>query len=147
MKPLPEHGYCFVCGTENPKSIGLRWYANDDGAIHSEVSLTITEQGPPGYAHGGASAAILDEAMGSAAWYAGYQVLAVNLNINYRRPVPLNVPVQVTAMVVKQEGRKVTTRGELRLPDGEIAVESSGLFVEANHIFADAPAAFKKAAG
>ncbi|HEY85658.1 MAG TPA: PaaI family thioesterase [Chloroflexi bacterium] len=142
MKRLPEHGSCFVCGAENPKGIGLRWYADDEGVIHADVTLTLAEQGPPGYAHGGASAAILDEAMGSAVWNAGYQVLAVNLNINYRRPLPLNTPVKITARVVEENGRKVSTRSELRLPNGEIAVEGTGLYVEANHIFADSSVVF-----
>jgi acyl-coenzyme A thioesterase PaaI-like protein len=76
MDPIPEHGPCFVCGTQNPHSMGVTWWARDDGAVVTEVALTESQQGPPGYAHGGASAALLDEAMGAAVWRAGYTVVA-----------------------------------------------------------------------
>lgn len=135
MKLLPEHGPCFICGTENPRSLGVRWYVREDGAIYTEVTLTAAQQGPPGHAHGGVLAALLDEIMGTAAWNAGYMVLAANINIDYRRPVPLNVPLQVTAVVSGKEGRKVFTRGELRLPDGTVATVGKGIFVEAAHLF------------
>jgi uncharacterized protein (TIGR00369 family) len=135
MKPLPVHGMCFVCGTENPNSIGIQWYSREDKSIYGEIILSAKQQGPPGHVHGGASAALLDEAMGAAVWQAGYMVLAVNLNVNYRRPLPLGVPAQITAAVERNEGRKVYTRGEIRLLDGQVVVEGTGIFVEAPHMF------------
>ncbi|MCL4871118.1 MAG: PaaI family thioesterase [Anaerolineae bacterium] len=135
MKQLPEHGPCFVCGTANPHSMGARWYVLDDGTIFTEVTLDTHQQGPPGHLHGGAAAALLDEAMGSAVWTAGYMVLAANLNVDYRRPVPLGVPVKITAKLVDKSGRKLYTRAELTLPDGQVAVKANGLFVEAPHLF------------
>ena len=63
-RKLPEHGWCFVCGSENPHGIGLTLWVDDDGILTSEFTLNDAQQGPPSYAHGGASAAILDEAMG-----------------------------------------------------------------------------------
>ncbi len=135
MKPLVEHGPCFVCGTQNPHSMGITWWVREDGAIVTDVTLTEAQQGPPGFAHGGASAAMLDEAMGAAVWRAGYTVVAVNLEIEYRRPVPLGEPVHVEGMVVEKEGRAVRTRGELTLADGTLAVVGRGVFVEAPHLF------------
>ncbi|MBP7999866.1 MAG: PaaI family thioesterase [Chloroflexi bacterium] len=135
MKQLPEHGPCFVCGTANPQSMGVRWFIQDDGTIYGEVTLDIHQQGPPGHGHGGASAALLDEAMGTAVWAAGHMVLAANLNVDFRRPVPLGVLLKITAMVVDKSGRKLYTRAELALPDGHIAVKATGLFVEAPQLF------------
>ncbi|UCC52642.1 MAG: PaaI family thioesterase [Anaerolineaceae bacterium] len=136
MRQLPEHGSCFICGSENPKGLGIRWHAGEDGSISTEVTLAMTEQGPPGHAHGGALAAILDEIMGTAAWQAGYMVMAANLNIDFRQPVPLGVPLQVTGSVTGQEGRKVYTRADIRLPNGQVATVGKGLFVEAKQMFA-----------
>jgi acyl-coenzyme A thioesterase PaaI-like protein len=98
--------------------------------------LALTEQGPPGHAHGGALAAILDEIMGTAAWQAGHMVMAANLNIDFRYPVPLGVPLQVTSIVTGQDGRKISARADIRLPDGQIATVGKGLFVEAKQMFA-----------
>lgn len=143
MQPIPEHGPCFVCGTQNPHSIGVTWWARDDGAVVTEVTLTEVQQGPPGYAHGGASAALLDEAMGAAVWRAGYTVVAVNLEVEYRRLVPLGEPVHVEGVVVekacpepgRRNGRAVRTRGEIRLADGTVAVVARGIYVEAPQLF------------
>jgi uncharacterized protein (TIGR00369 family) len=135
MKLVPEHGPCFVCGTQNPQSIGLRWYLHDDGKVTADITLTLAQQGPPTKSHGGASAAMIDEAMGIAVWAAGHRVVAANLNIDYKRPVPLGEAVSITGWVVREEGRKVFTEGEIRLSDGQVAVSGTGLFVRAEHLF------------
>lgn len=146
MKLLPEHGKCFVCGSENPHSIGIRWYKQEDGTIAGEVCLTEAQQGPPRLAHGGASAALLDEAMGSAVWAAGYRVAAVNLNVNFQRPVPLNSAIRIRARITEQSGKAIHTAGEICLPDGEVAVSATGVYVEAPQLFVwagDQPGAAK----
>jgi len=135
MHPIPEHGPCFVCGTENPAAIGARWFVDEQGHVHAELSLSERQQGPPAHAHGGALAALLDEAMGVAVWHAGYKVVAANLNVDYRRPVPLGAGCHVEAWVVEQEGRKVFTAGTITLAGGEVAVRGRGTFVEARHFF------------
>ncbi len=135
MKQLPEHGSCYVCGSENPKGLGVRWYARTDNSIVTEIELTESEQGPPGHAHGGVLAALLDEVMGTAVWHSGHMVLAANLNIDYRRPVPLGVPLVVTGSVSDRDGRKLFARGEISLPDGTKAAVGKGLFIEASDLF------------
>ena len=135
MQSLPKHGSCFVCGSPNSPGMGVVWYALDDNSIFAEVTLNDAQQGPPGLAHGGASAALLDEAMGAAVWLAGYRVASVNLNISYRKPVPLGQSFKVTAQVNERNGKKVTEVGEIRLADGTLAVSGEGIFVEAPQLF------------
>lgn len=137
-QPLAEHGPCFVCGTENPHSLGVTWYARDDGTIFTSLTFTEAQQGPPGYVHGGASAAVLDEAMGAAVWRAGFSAVAVNLNVDFRRPVPLHEPVFVEARLSDRDGRAIPARGELRLADGTVAVVARGIYVEAPQLFEQA---------
>ncbi|MDX1414862.1 MAG: PaaI family thioesterase [Candidatus Promineifilaceae bacterium] len=135
MKKLPEHGLCFICGTANSKGIGVRWYADMEGVISTEFSLTEHEQGPPGHAHGGALAAILDEIMGTAAWNSGFMVMAANLNVDYVLPVPLGVPLTAIGEVSGRDGRKVFTESEIRLPDGRVAAMARGIFIEVKQMF------------
>ncbi|MFU8771231.1 MAG: PaaI family thioesterase [Anaerolineales bacterium] len=135
MQPLPEHGFCFVCGHQNSHSMGVIWYARKDGSIFAEVTLTNAQQGPPGMAHGGASAALLDEAMGASVWRAGFRAAAVNLNTTFIKPVPLEVKVQVTGAFIEKKDKHIFTQGEIRLPDGTVAVKSKGVYVEAPHLF------------
>jgi len=137
MKKIPEHGACFVCGTQNPHSLGLTWYQSETGAIHAEMVFTDAHQGPPAHVHGGASAAVLDEAMGAAVWSAGYSVVAVNLEINYKLPVPLGQNILIEAHIAEVKPRKILTVSEMRLPDGSVAVTGRGIYVEAPHMFKD----------
>lgn len=137
IKKIPEHGSCFVCGSENPHSMGVTWYQNETGAIQTTMVFTLAHQGPPAHAHGGASAAVLDEAMGAAVWSAGYSVVAVNLEINYKLPVPLGQNIVIEARIAEVKPRKILTTSEMRLPDGSIAVTGRGIYVEAPHLFKD----------
>ncbi len=134
-RKIPEHGWCFVCGSENPHSIGLTLWVDDEGVMTSEFTLNKAQQGPPGLAHGGASAAILDESMGLVVWAAGLKVAAVNININYRKPLPLNQPLRLEARIIERGEDKVLSSGEIYLPDGTIAVSGTGIYVVAPQLF------------
>jgi hypothetical protein len=46
-RQLPYHGWCFVCGHDNPHSIGLTWYVDDDGVMTSEFMLTKRNRDRP----------------------------------------------------------------------------------------------------
>ncbi len=135
LKPLPEHGSCFVCGTENFKSIGVKWFYNENNEVFCNTVLTKEQQGPPNYAHGGASAALLDEAMGFAGWVAGYKIVSVNLNINYIKPVPLGVEIQVHGKIVKKDGKKIFAKGEIIFENDVVAVEGSAILIEPSGFF------------
>lgn len=112
-------------------------WVDDDGVMTSEFTLTDAQQGPPGFSHGGASAAILDETMGLVVWAAGMKVAAVNLEINYHKPLPLHQPLKLEARITEKDNRKVFSSGEIRLPDGTIAVSGRGIYVVAPHLFGD----------
>ena len=127
---IPVNGSIYVAGSK-PCGFGAQFYAGTDGTITATLTLDDSKQGPPGYAHGGSLTTLLDEAMGIAAWYSGNRVLAVNLNINFRRPVPLNHEVTVSAKIDRAEGRKVYASSTVTLADGTVAVEGAGLFVTA----------------
>lgn len=137
MRKLPEHGSCFVCGTSNPRALGLVWYAVSDGYIHAEFTFDENQQGPPAHVHGGASAAVLDEAMGAAVWVAGLQVVAARLEVDYKRPIPLGQKVSIRARISEQHARKTLAAAEIILPNGQIAVAGKGIYAPAPHLFAN----------
>ena len=135
MKSLPHAGSNFVGNQKDKDGIGVQWFIKDDKTIYGEVTLSDRQEGPPLHTHGGASAAILDEAMGTAAWSAGYMVVAVDLHVAYKRPVPLGQKVQIHARVDHKDGRKIFTLGQIILEDDTIAVTATGIFVEAAQMF------------
>ncbi len=134
MHRLPDHGPCFVCGSENPTGMGLQLYV-EGGQVVTTAVLGLQHQGPPGHAHGGSLAAIVDELMGAAAWAAGKAVLAAKIEVNFRAPAPLGAELKGSALVVRQEGRKVFTEARITLPDGRVCAEGAGLFIEAREFF------------
>ncbi len=113
-------------------------WIGDEGILTSEFALNEAQQGPPNYAHGGASAAILDEAMGLVIWAAGLQVAAVNLEINYHKPLPLHQPLRVEARIAQKEKRKIFSAGEIKLSNGVTAVSGRGIYVIAPQLFGKA---------
>lgn len=126
----PIGGSNFIYGAP-PGGFGARLYVEPDGHVEGVIVLGPEKEGPPGHAHGGALATMIDEVMGAAAWHNGYPVLAANLNFNYRRPAPLGIELRVRGRIDSIEGRKIFTSGEVILPDGSIATEGTGLFVVA----------------
>ncbi len=134
-RQIPYHGWCFVCGTDNPHSIGITMFVDEKGILSSEFTLEERHQGPPGHAHGGASAAILDEVMGLVVWAAGHKVLAANIDINYRKPLPLFQPLIAEARISEVGDRKIISEGKIMLADSTVAVEGSGVYVIAKHFF------------
>ncbi len=142
-RTLPTHGWCFVCGDDNPHGIGLRWLASfqqstpdADGhfpprsvVVFAAFQFTLAQQGPPGHAHGGASAAVIDEAMGASVWVSGYQALLAHYELDYILPVPLHTPLRAEAWVENVDGRKIFARGRLLLDDGRTAVTGTGLYL------------------
>ena len=72
--------------------------------------------GPPGHAHGGSIAAIFDEVLGLAAWAAGHAVVVGNLNVSFRRLLPLEQVVEIKSDIISVNGRKIMVHG--RITDG-----------------------------
>ena len=139
MKSLPGHGSCFVCGNTNPHSIGIIWQKNPNGRIESSFVFNIHQQGPPGFVHGGASAAVMDEAMGIAVWQGGYRAATVHLELDYRKPIPIGEEIRIEGWLFSEEIDSVTARGIIYLSDGIIAVEARAKYVNAPQLFKDVP--------
>jgi len=74
-------------------------------------------EGPAGYAHGGSVAAVLDEAVGAAAWMAGHRVVVARLAVDFREMVALGTHATIEAAMTSIKGRKITCRA--RMTDGD----------------------------
>ena len=109
--------------------IRVRYYASDE-RTWARAWFGPGAEGPPGHAHGGALAALMDEAMGMAALATGRVVVAGRIEVDFRAMVPLEEVVTVEVALGQAVGAKMPVRAVLRGPDGETACESTGLFVE-----------------
>jgi uncharacterized protein (TIGR00369 family) len=129
MTRVPPHGDCFLCGSATSPGVGLELHA-DDEVVTAELCFDTRAQGPPGFVHGGALAAVLDEAMTIACWTRGRKVVVARLEVEFKRPVPLGARVTVSARCVEEVGRRSTTVGEIRLADGQAACTASATLVD-----------------
>ena len=71
---------------------------------------------------------MLDETMGSACWYNGHPVLAANLNVKYRKSVPLGQSYICVAHLERVESRRAIVKARI-FDEGQTYVEAKGLFI------------------
>lgn len=82
-----------------------------------------------GILHGGAHAAMIDSAMGMIAMMARPEAdtVTVNLNLNYVAPIKQG-RVMVTAHIVHQSRKMITTQAFARKEDGDLLAMGTGTF-------------------
>jgi hypothetical protein len=120
----------FVSGEPAEGRLRVRYFRrSDDERLVGRAWFGSGAEGPPAHAHGGAMAAVLDEAMGSSAWLAGYPVVAAHIEVDFRRMLPLGTDAHLEAWIERVDGRKVFVRGRLARDDGKLFAESGGLFI------------------
>ncbi|MBW8011660.1 MAG: hypothetical protein FVQ83_10540 [Chloroflexi bacterium] len=73
--------------------------------------------------------------MGAVVWFNRHQAAAVNLNVDFKKPVPLGVEIEVISQLVEENENVMHTKGEIRLPGEETAVSAKGIFVEAPQLY------------
>jgi acyl-coenzyme A thioesterase PaaI-like protein len=111
------------------RGFGLYFTRQEDGWLTASYTFEADKQGPPGIVHGGALAAVLDEAMTAAVFAAGEPALTVNLTIDYRAAVLVGVPISIMGKVDRIERRKLYMLAQILLADGTLAVDAKALFI------------------
>jgi acyl-coenzyme A thioesterase PaaI-like protein len=113
-----------------PVGFGIRFTVADDNSVFAVIHFDDSKEGGQGILHGGAIAAVLDEAMGTAAGENGTPGYTVTMTYNYKSHIPLHQEVTVRGWIERVEGRKVFAACEAKLADGTIAVTGSGIFIQ-----------------
>jgi acyl-coenzyme A thioesterase PaaI-like protein len=121
----------FVSGEPEGDRLRVRYFRRDvDGALTGMAWFGPGAEGPPGHAHGGSMAALLDEAMGLCAWVKGHSVVAAKIGVDFRRMLPLETEARFESWVERVDGRKILVRGRLHDAHDLPYAESEGLFIE-----------------
>lgn len=120
----------FVSGDPQGQRFRTRYYRQADQSLVARIWFGPETEGPPGHAHGGSMAAVLDEVLGLAAWAAGHAIVVANLNVNFRCLLPILQVVQVDTEVVSIEGRKILIRGKLWDGKEKVYAEADCLCIE-----------------
>lgn len=131
--PIDQNLKTFISGDSESDRLRVKYFSHPADSSRRGISGFVWfgpgAQGPPGHAHGGSLAGVLDEAMGASIWNEGKLAVAASLKVDFLSMVCLGSIGEFDAWVEKTEGRKLWTRAELRC-NGERCVSADGLFVE-----------------
>ncbi len=125
-----QKNYCFACGGNNPEGMRLKFaYDEEHECFVCRFRLGKRYTGPPGHAHGGIIATILDEAMGKVNKLRHVVALTAEITVNYLKPVPLNQPLRVESREVRVRGRRHINMAEILNPQGDVLARGQGTFI------------------
>lgn len=120
--------YDFVMGEMNPVAAPVRFEWREPLAIGRAVFGRVYE-GPPGCVHGAVIAAVFDQVLNVANMFHGTPGPTIRLELDFRRPTPLNAEVRFEGWREKIEARRIHSAGRL-LVDEQVTVEARGIFKE-----------------
>ncbi len=121
---------CFGCSPHNPSGLGLDFTVAGPGKVERRYTAPPHVCGAPGVVHGGIQAVLLDEAVGFAI-HAHHDegddrdgelldVVTVEFDLRYRRPVHAGVEVLIRGEVVRAEGRDYVVLADILDADGAV---------------------------
>ncbi|UGQ11263.1 PaaI family thioesterase [Yinghuangia sp. ASG 101] len=121
-------GACRVTGTcrlgverEHLDEAGTAWFA---------VSCPRDQEGGPNVAHGGWTAAVLDECLGHLPLLNRTLSVTAELTVSFVKPVPVERPLRVRAWVDRREGSRWYISGDMvLLPGRAVIARASGIWV------------------
>jgi hypothetical protein len=111
-----EFAHCYGCGRNNPLGLHLKSYWDGEESVCHHTVKTQYSGGFPGYVYGGMIASLLDchgaaTAAAAKAKQTGKPIsrfVTASLAVDYQKPTPLGVELEVRGRVVEIKGRKVT---------------------------------------
>lgn len=123
---------CLVCGIDNKLGLKASFYELDNHELVAIYKPIDEHQSYPGRLHGGISATILDETLGRVITLEEETIwgVTVELNIKYKKPVPLDQELKVVAKITRNASRLFEAEGKIILENGDIAVTATGKYIK-----------------
>ena len=127
---LPHN--CFACGTLNTTGMGLALHV-EPGRSWTELALDTRFEGWEGVAHGGILCTLLDEVMAWALVGEDNWGVTARMNVDFRRPVEVGVPIRAEGWIIRSRRRLVDTAGRIVDPaSGVELATATGVYVAAD---------------
>lgn len=120
---------CFACGRDNPIGLHMDDFELQGDDVIARFKPRDHYRGSSGVLHGGVAATAIDEIL---VW-AGIlteRVMTVTgtMELRYRKPVPMDEELVVSARVDDRSGRRLKVSGEMTAGDDRL-VTGGGLYV------------------
>ena len=130
LQKVAEDSACFVCGSKNP--IGLKAEFTIDKTECSSsatVQLASEFEGWQDVIHGGVLAALLDEACVYACRAKADQCVTAELQVRYRKPVPVGAMVEVTGQLDDSSRKIWQASAQLKIDDSLYAEAQAKVYI------------------
>lgn len=123
---------CLVCGLKNDLGLKAFFYETGDNEVIAIFKPLEEHQSYPGRLHGGIAGAILDETIGRAIMCQDETIwgVTVELNVKYKKPIPLDEELRVVGRVTKDAKRLFEGSGEILLSNGDTAATAWGKYMK-----------------
>ncbi|WP_156432852.1 PaaI family thioesterase [Mycobacterium sp. M26] len=121
---------CGACRLAGQCRLGVHQEVMADGVVTSDLMCPASQEGGPRVAHGGWTAAVMDEMLGHLPLHHDQLSVTATLTVDFVRPVPIERPLRARAWVDKVEGSKWFVSGELTLlPGCSVLARATGIWV------------------
>lgn len=122
---------CFGCGHRNEAGLHLRFSDDPDGnGVHAAFVPASHVEGYTGMVHGGIITTVLDEVMAWSLYRHGIWAVTGELTTRYRKPIRVGQPTLATGTIVRDRGRALELRGEIRdRVEGRVLAEATATFI------------------
>lgn len=134
-----EYQQNFVHGLNNPAGLHVQYRLERDASPADAVPVPhlvvgdwtpdAAHMGFPGVGHGGLVAAILDDVMGRCPALLHRWVVTARMEVRYRGPAAVGVPLRVEAWMTTCRRRVVVVRSRALEPDGSLVAEAEGTYL------------------
>jgi len=104
------------------------WRFDEGGVLHGTLPEGLSPEGYHQIVHGGAIAALLDAAMTHCLFGRGVMGLTAEMQVRYRRPLPVGRETRVRASFETSIGNQVYRLIATVSADGEVKAEARGTF-------------------
>ena len=126
------HRLCASCVSNGACRLGLRCQGlGDDGVVSFDIVCSASFEGGPRVAHGGWTAATLDEMLGTVAMMHKAMTVTKSLTVEFLKPVPIDQPLKGRSWNDRKEGHRWHNVGEITLAaTGVVLGRAKGVFSE-----------------
>jgi acyl-coenzyme A thioesterase PaaI-like protein len=125
---------CFGCGTLNAGGLGLTMHI-EAGRSWTALTLDRRFEGWEGMAHGGILCTILDEVMAWALVGQDDWGVTARMSVDFRRPVPIGLPIRAEGWTTLSRRRIVDTAGRIvDATEGTVLASAEGRYVAASEV-------------
>jgi len=115
------YGNCFVCGEKNPSGLRLSFEIDKEKkTLKTTFVAGPVFQGFDGIVHGGIISTLLDEAMAKLSYELGYRTVTAAMEIRFKKPAPILVPLLAYGEIMEVTPRLVKARARVTGKDGTI---------------------------